>query len=353
MKTALITGSAGLIGSEAVEFLANKFNNILGIDNNLRAKFFGKSASVLWNIKRLKSKFPNYTHYRLDIRNFSKLKLIFNKYGKDIKLVIHAAAQPSHNWAAKNPLLDFTVNANGTINLLELTRLYCPQAVFIYISTNKVYGDNPNKLPLVELKNRWEIKKNHYFYKNGIDESMSIDYTTHSLMGVSKLAGDQATQEYSRYFGLRAGVFRCGCLTGPNHSGVQQHGFLSYLMKCAITKTPYTVFGYKGKQVRDNLHSRDLLNMLWYFYQNPRPGEVYNAGGGRYSNCSIKEAINLCEEIVGKKMKVNYSHTHRIGDHIWWISDNSKFKSHHPKWKQQYKLNDTFVEIFNSLKKRL
>ncbi len=353
MNIAVITGSAGLIGSEAVAFFSDKFDLIVGVDNDMRQYFFGENASTNWNRQRLESTYKNYTHRSLDIRNQEGLDELFNQYGKDIKLVLHTAAQPSHDWAAKEPFTDFTVNANGTLNMLEMTRKYCAEAVFVFTSTNKVYGDTPNFLPLVELENRWEINESHPYFKNGIDEYMSIDQSTHSVFGASKVAADVLVQEYGKYFGMKTGVFRGGCLTGPNHSGTQLHGFLSYLMKCAITGDHYTIFGYKGKQVRDNIHSFDLINMFWHFYQNPRQGEVYNAGGGRFANCSMKEAIVVCEEITGKKMNYSYSETSRIGDHIWYISDLSKFKSHYPDWNYKYDLKNTLVEIFAGLKSRV
>ncbi len=353
MKIAIITGSAGLIGSEAVNFFAPKFDLIIGIDNNLREYFFGKESSTDWNKNRLEEEFSNYRHFPVDIRQTAEIESIFDKYGSDIKLVLHTAAQPSHDWAAKEPFTDFSVNATGTLNMLEMTRLHCPEAVFIFTSTNKVYGDNPNFLPLVEKETRWEIEGHHPYFKEGIDENMSIDQTKHSLFGASKVAADILVQEYGRYFGMKTGVFRGGCLTGPNHSGAQLHGFLAYLMKCAITGSHYTIFGYKGKQVRDNIHSFDLVNMFWHFYQNPRPGEVYNAGGGRFSNCSMLEAIVLCEEITGKKMDYSYSETNRIGDHIWYISDLTKFKTHYPGWNWQYGLNDILVQIHDGISSRL
>jgi CDP-paratose 2-epimerase len=353
MNIVLITGSAGLIGSESVAFFSEKFDLIIGIDNNLREYFFGKDGNTNWNKNRLEEQFDNYKHYNVDIRNIDELKAIFDKYQKDIKLIIHAAAQPSHDWAAKEPFTDFSVNANGTLNLLELTRITCPDAVFIFTSTNKVYGDNPNFLPLVETETRWEINENHEYFKNGIDENLSIDHTKHSLFGASKVAADILVQEYGRYFNLKTGVFRGGCLTGPNHSGAQLHGFLSYLMKCAIDGNQYTIFGYKGKQVRDNIHSFDLVNMFWHFYQNPRNGEVYNAGGGRYANCSMIEAIKICEEISGNKMNCKYSETNRIGDHIWYVSDLSKFKSHYPNWDWTYNLTNTLIQIHDSMLSRL
>jgi len=353
MNIALVTGSGGLIGSEAVAFFADKFDLIIGIDNNMRQYFFGPEASTQWNQDRLASDYATYEHHTADIREVSQLEPIFQKYGSDIKLVLHTAAQPSHDWAAREPFTDFGVNAVGTLNMLEMTRLHAPQAVFVFTSTNKVYGDNPNFLPLIETETRWEIDTNHPYYENGIDEFMSLDHTKHSVFGASKVAADIMVQEYGRYFGMNTGVFRGGCLTGPNHSGAQLHGFLSYLMKCAITGTQYTIFGYKGKQVRDNIHSWDLVNMFWHFYQNPRPGEVYNAGGGRYANCSMLEAMALCEEISGNKMNYQYSETNRSGDHIRYISDLTKFKAHYPDWNWTYDLRSTMTQIHDSMVERL
>ncbi len=353
MDIAIITGSAGLIGSEAVKFFADKGFEIVGIDNNMRKYFFGVEASTAWNAENLKETVSGYTHYEADIRKEKEIEKIFSKYGKDIKVIIHTAAQPSHDWAAKEPFTDFTVNANGTLVMLEMTRKYCTDAVFIFTSTNKVYGDSPNFLPLVEGETRWEIDESHKYYENGIDESMSIDQTKHSLFGASKVAADVLVQEYGRYFEMKTACFRGGCLTGPGHSGTQLHGFLAYLLKCAIMGDSYTVFGYKGKQVRDNIYSYDLVNMFWHFYQNPRKGEVYNAGGGRHSNCSMLEAIKTCEELTGKKMNWTYSETNRIGDHIWWISDVSKFRNHYPEWEYKYGLSDIFQDIHDGLVQRL
>jgi len=349
MEIAIITGAAGLIGSEAVNFFSKKFDLIIGIDNNLRKYFFGKEGSIEWNMKRLQDTISNYKHYDLDIRDNAAMEDLFKEYNSDIKLVLHTAAQPSHDWAAKEPFTDFSVNANGTLNLLEMCRLYSPTAVFIFTSTNKVYGDTPNYLPLKELESRWEIDESHPYYKKGIDESMSIDQSKHSLFGASKVAADILVQEYGKYFGMHTGVFRGGCLTGPNHSGAKLHGFLSYLMKCAVTGDHYTIFGYKGKQVRDNIHSHDLVNMFWHFYNSPRSGEVYNAGGGRFSNCSMLEAISICEKISGNKMNYSYTEDNRIGDHIWWISDVSKFKSHYPSWNWEYGIEDILGEIHEAL----
>jgi CDP-paratose 2-epimerase len=353
MKIAIVTGSAGLIGSESVAFFSDKFDLVVGIDNNLREYFFGAEASTAWNKNRLEEQYKNYRHYNADIRSEEEIGRIFHKYGKDIALVVHTAAQPSHDWAAKEPFTDFTVNANGTLVMLEMTRQHCPEAVFIFTSTNKVYGDNPNFLPLVELETRWEIDENHAYFANGIDEKMSIDHTKHSIFGASKAAADILVQEYGRYFGMKTAVFRGGCLTGPNHSGTQLHGFLAYLMKCAITGNHYTVFGYKGKQVRDNIHSWDLVNMFWHFYKNPRAGEVYNAGGGRFANCSMLEARLLCEEITGNKMSMSYTETNRSGDHIWYISDLSRFKEHYPHWDWKYDLKTTLVQMYDSISQRV
>jgi CDP-paratose 2-epimerase len=352
MNICIVTGSSGLIGSESVTFFSDKFDKIIGIDNNMRQVFFGPGASTQWNTERLQGSVQNFEHNAIDIRDNAALDALFSQYGADIKLIVHTAAQPSHDWAANDPIMDFTVNANGTLNMLEMTRKHCPEAVFIFTSTNKVYGDTPNYLPLIEQDNRWEIDEAHPYYKNGIDEHMSIDQTKHSLFGASKVAADVLVQEYGQYFGMKTAVFRGGCLTGPNHSGTQLHGFLSYLMKCAITGDKYTVFGYKGKQVRDNIHSWDLVNMFWHFYQNPRQGEVYNAGGGRYSNCSMAEAIEMCQAITGKPMNYEYSETNRIGDHIWWISDVSKFKEHYPQWTWKYNINDILTQIYENMSKR-
>ena len=353
MSVAVITGSAGLIGSEAVEFFQDKFDKIVGIDNNLREYFFGEDGSTNWNKTRLERVIPNYKHHVADIRQYNDLEKVFVEYGKDIKLVVHCAAQPSHDWAAKEPLTDFHVNPTGTLNLLELTRSYCPGAVFIFTSTNKVYGDNPNFLPLSETETRWEIDSTHPYYKEGIDEEMSIDNTKHSVFGASKVAADVMVQEYGKYFQMNTGVFRGGCLTGPKHSGAQLHGFLAYLMKCAITQKPYTIFGYKGKQVRDNIHSWDLVNSFWHYYQQPRQGEVYNVGGGRFSNCSMLEGVRMCEQITGNKMNVTYTESNRIGDHIWYISDMSKFQSHYPGWERKFSLEDILSQMFEEMKQRV
>lgn len=332
MKIALITGSAGLIGSESVAFFCERGFTAVGIDNNMRERFFGKEASTEWNRDRLLERYPGrYVHHDMDIRDPGAVERVFDEYGADIALVIHTAAQPSHDWAASDPYTDFTVNANGTLVLLENTRRFCPEAAFIFCSTNKVYGDRPNTLPLIELEQRWEIDPAHP-YAQGIDESMSIDGCKHSLFGASKVAADVLVQEYGRYFGMKTAVFRGGCLTGPSHSGTRLHGFLSYLMKCTLTGAPYHVYGYKGKQVRDNIHSRDLVSAFYHFYSAPRVAEVYNIGGSRFSCCSMREAIGLCEEIAGRKLDWSYHESNRNGDHIWWISDVRKFRRHYPEW---------------------
>ncbi|HYK07935.1 MAG TPA: NAD-dependent epimerase/dehydratase family protein [Candidatus Eisenbacteria bacterium] len=345
-KKVLITGSAGLIGSEATKFFAKKGFEIHGIDNNMRAYYFGEEASTDWSRKNLKKSLKDqYNHYAVDIRDNEGLRKIFKKTKFD--LIIHAAAQPSHDWAAKEPLTDFGVNALGTLHMLEHYRNYSPDAVFIFTSTNKVYGDRPNTLPLIELEKRFELPKGHEYYK-GIDENMSIDNSKHSIFGASKVAADIMVQEYGKYFGLHTAVFRGGCLTGPAHSGTQLHGFLAYLIKCVATGTPYTIFGYKGKQVRDNIHSYDLVNAFYHVYKKPRSGEVYNIGGSRHSNTSMLEAIEKAEEILGKKAKVKYIQKNRVGDHIWYISDVSKFESHYPLWRYTYNNDAIIKEIATS-----
>lgn len=342
MKKVLVTGSGGLIGSESVRFFAEKGFEVHGVDNNMRQYFFGPEASTNASVKELKKNISTYIHHKADIRDNKTIEKIFKKHVFD--LIIHTAAQPSHDWAAKEPFTDFSVNATGTLVMLENFRKHAPKGVFIYTSTNKVYGDVPNELPLIELKDRWEIDKKHPYYK-GIDESMRIDQTKHSIFGVSKLAADVMVQEYGRYFNLKTAVFRGGCLTGPNHAGAELHGFLAYLAKCVATGKQYNIFGYKGKQVRDNIHSYDLVNAFWHVYKKPRVAEVYNMGGGRHSNISMKEAIAKLEKITGKKANVKYSKTNRIGDHIWYISDVSKFQKHYPAWKYKYGIDDILKEI--------
>lgn len=344
MRTFIVTGSAGLIGSETVKRFARDGARVVGIDNDMRAQFFGAEASTRKTREDLIKNVKFYEHEDIDIRDRTRVEELFKKHGSAIEAIIHTASQPSHDWAARDPHTDFTVNANGTLNLLEATRQFCPQAPFVFTSTNKVYGDTPNRLPLRELEKRWEIE-GHHQYEPGISESMSIDHTKHSLFGASKAAADLLVQEYGRYFDMPTVSFRGGCLTGPAHAGTELHGFLSYLMICTVTGRPYRVFGYKGKQVRDNIHSFDLVEAFAEFIAAPRVAEVYNIGGSRHSNCSMLEAIDLCEEISGQKLSWSYEETNRIGDHIWWISDVRKFQEHYPHWKFRYGLREILQEI--------
>jgi CDP-paratose 2-epimerase len=345
----LVTGSAGLIGSESAKFFAKKGFEVVGIDNNMRSYFFGEEASTDWNKQKIEKELKDkYTHYQVDIRDNEAVSTVFEEHKFD--LIIHTAAQPSHDWAAKEPITDFTVNANGTLVMLENMRQHCPGAVFIFTSTNKVYGDTPNSLPLVELEKRWELPEDHPFYI-GIDESMSIDDTKHSIFGASKVAADVMVQEYGKYFGFKTAVFRGGCLTGPSHSGAELHGFLAYLIKCIYTGKKYTIFGYKGKQVRDNIHSHDLVNAFYHFYKKPRSGEVYNIGGARNSNISMLEAIEKIEKLLGKKANYELSEENRVGDHIWYVSDVSKFKKHYPQWDFEYDIDAILKEMCEAVKK--
>ena len=350
MSLVLITGSCGLVGSEAAIFFSKKGFEILGVDNNARRFFFGPDGDISWIKKSLKKKIKNYNHYNIDIRNYNSLKKIFSKYRNQIKLIIHCAAQPSHDWAKNKAFIDFDVNAKGTLNLLELTKRYCSSSPFIFMSTNKVYGDNPNKLPLIEKKTRWEINKNHKFV-NGIEETMSLDSCTHSFFGVSKTYADLIVQEYGKNIGLKTACFRAGCITGPNHSGAKLHGFLSYLVKSCLTKKSYNIIGYKGKQVRDNLHSKDLINCFWEFFKKPRYGEIYNTGGGKFSNCSILEAINLVESYTNLKIKKKIISRNRVGDHIWYISNMKKFRKSYPNWKQKYSIKKIIEELVQEFSK--
>ena len=346
MSVVLITGSSGLVGSESVNFFSKKGFNVIGIDNNLRKFFFGNEGStdkiknnLLKNNKKFKS-------FNIDIRSYTSLEKIYKIYKKNISLIIHCAAQPSHDYGKNFPILDFNVNATGTLNLLELTKKYCPDAPFIFMSTNKVYGDNPNRLKIIEKKNRWELNKNDKNFK-GIDEKFSIDNCTHSFFGVSKTYADLIVQEYGKNIGLKTVCFRAGCLTGPNHSGAKLHGFLSYLVKISLTKKKYSLIGYKGKQVRDNLHSYELVNSFWEFFKKPTSGEVYNIGGGRYSNCSIIEALDLVDNIANIFIKRNILKKPRVGDHIWYISNLSKFKKQYPNWKQKYDTKKIIEELIS------
>ncbi|MEX2293817.1 MAG: NAD-dependent epimerase/dehydratase family protein [Acidimicrobiales bacterium] len=336
----LVTGSAGLIGSEAVEYFDGLDFDVHGLDNNMRADFFGPGGDTTWNRQRLEAVCRRYTHHDVDIRDRAAVDHLFQRHRYD--LVIHAAAQPSHDLAASRPFDDFDVNATGTLNLLEACRLHAPDAVFITVSTNKVYGDSPNRVPLVELETRWDYADPAM--DQGIDETMSIDRCLHSLFGASKVAADVLTQEYGRYFGLRTGTFRGGCLTGPRHSGVELHGFLSYLVHTALREGPYTIFGYKGKQVRDQIHSADVIDAFWAFAQSPRPGEVYNLGGGKANAASLLECVELIATASGgKRPGLTYNDTNRVGDHICYYTDMTRFRSHFPAWEQRYSL-DAIVE---------
>ena len=347
-NTIIVTGSAGLIGSETVKHFASEGRHVVGIDNDMRSRFFGAEASTRSTRDQLVSTLAEYEHHDIDIRDAAAVRDVFKEHAGQIAAVVHTAAQPSHDWAARDPQMDFTVNANGTLNLLEATREVCPEAPFVFTSTNKVYGDTPNRLPLQELPMRWEITPGHE-YDAGISETMSIDYTKHSLFGASKVAADVLVQEYGRYFGMPTACFRGGCLTGPAHAGTELHGFLSYLMKCTVTGRPYRVFGYGGKQVRDNIHSFDLVEAFAAFIDVPRSGEVYKLGGSRHSNCSMLEAIKLCEEISGRTLTWKYEEDNRIGDHIWWISDVRKFQQHYPGWTFRYGLREILEEIHEAV----
>jgi CDP-paratose 2-epimerase len=349
MKFILVTGSSGLIGSEAVEHFDRQGHRVHGIDNNMRAVFFGEPGDTTWNRDRLLKITKNFTHHDLDIRDRTRLDALFRSIPFD--LIVHCAAQPSHDKARDIPILDFEVNALGTLNLLEATRLHCPNAIFILLSTNKVYGDAPNELPLKELESRWEYARLEDY--NGISENCRIDRTLHSLFGASKASADLMAQEYGRYFGMKVGIFRGGCLTGPSHSGVELHGFLSYLVNVGISGGTYSVFGYKAKQVRDNIHSHDVVRAIEEFASNPRPGEVYNLGGGRENSISMLEAIAKIEQLSGKKIDWKYVDQNRIGDHICYISDLSKFKSHYPNWKITIGLDEMFRQIIASQSQRL
>ena len=348
MSIAIVTGSAGLIGGETARFFADKGLEIVGIDNDMRRVFFGDEASTMKNRRALEADLAGYTHVEADIRDDRAMAAQFQRHGKAIAAVVHAAAQPSHDWAASDPHVDFSVNANGTLILLELARRHCPDAAFIFLSTNKVYGDAANRLDLVEKETRWELDPGNAWAEHGIDETMSIDGSMHSLFGVSKAAADLMVQEYGRYFGLKTACLRGGCLTGGSHAGTKLHGFLSYLAKCAIHDRPYTVFGYKGKQVRDNIHSHDMAAAIWEIFRKPRIAEVYNMGGSRHSNCSMLEAIALCEKRTRRPVDWTYSDDARAGDHTWWISDVRRFQAHYPGWRYTYDMDAIMDEIFDA-----
>lgn len=353
MAVVVVTGSAGLIGSEAVAFYAARGYQVVGIDNNMRETFFGEDGSTLWNRSQLiQEQGRRYEHHDVDIRDREELDRIFARFGQAISLIVHAAAQPSHDWAASHPVIDFTVNANGTLHLLEAARRYCPDAVFVFTSTNKVYGDAPNRLPLVEKETRWEVEPSHPYHL-GIKEDMSVDQHMHSLFGASKLAADILVQEYGRYFGLRTVCFRGGVLSGFRQAGVPLHGFINYLMKCAMTSTPYTILGYKGKQVRDVIHAKDVIGAIdAVFNRPPTPGEVYNLGGGVYANISLLEAIELAEKITGRGVEWQYHDQHRAGDHIWYVSDIRKLMSDYPEWRIRYSVSMIMEEIHEQNKQR-
>jgi CDP-paratose 2-epimerase len=344
VPVAVVSGSGGLVGSESVRRLVESGWKVIGLENDLRAEFFGADASTAPMSGELDDRYDDFRWLRTDIRDAEAVDRAFSSEGSRIELVIHTAAQPSHDWAAREPQTDFGVNANGTLNLLEATRRFAPDATFVFCSTNKVYGDTPNRLPLVELEARLELPEDHHWF-GGIDSTMSIDRSTHSLFGASKAAADLLVQEYGRYFDMPTVCFRAGCLTGPQHAGAQLHGFLAFLMKCVVTATPYTVFGYGGKQVRDNLHSADLFACFEAFHRNPRPAAVYNIGGGRESNCSMLEAIEACERIAGRELQWELSEVNRIGDHRWWISDLDEFRSDYPDWRLRHGIEDILRQI--------
>ncbi len=348
MSVVVVTGSAGLIGAEAVACFAELGFDVVGLDNDMRQQFFGPDASTMPSRRRLETAYPmRYTHHDTDVRDLDAVRRVFRRHGRDVALVVHTAAQPSHDWAAREPLTDFSVNATGTLHLLEAAREFAPAAPFVFTSTNKVYGDTPNRLPLRELETRWEIDPAHP-YAHGVPEEMGIDQTRHSIFGASKVAADVMVQEYGRYFGMRTVCLRGGCLTGPHHAATELHGFLGYLMRCAVTGTPYTVYGHGGKQVRDNIHSADLTAAMYEFFRAPRVGEVYNLGGGRFSHCSMLEAIRLCEEITGRPLDWRYSPAARLGDHVWWVSDNRRFERHYPNWRLRHDVPAILREIYEA-----
>jgi CDP-paratose 2-epimerase len=345
MDVAIITGACGLIGSEASSHFGRLGLTVVGIDNDMRRVFFGEDGSTAWNRRRLEDELGEaYRHADVDIRDRELVDGLFAEHAGDIALVIHAAAQPSHDWAAREPFTDFDINAVGTLNVLEAARRHAGEAPFIFTSTNKVYGDRPNALPFVERESRYEVEPGHP-YEGGIAEDMPIDACLHSIFGASKVAADVMVQEYGRYFGMYTACFRGGTLTGPNHAAAELHGFLAYVMRCAIEGRKYRVFGYQGKQVRDAIHSHDLIAAFECFYRAPRRAEVYNIGGGRFSNCSVLEAIDLAGSIAGRRVDWTYEETNRVGDHLWWIGDNSRFESHYPDWRLTYDVPAILLEI--------
>lgn len=345
-----ITGSSGLIGSELVTFFDGRATRVIGVDNNMRADFFGSEGDTTWNLQRLRESTRRFSHHQLDIRDREGLSDLIKHEGP-FDLIVHCAAQPSHDLASRRPFDDFDVNATGTLNILEAMRQKCPEAVFVLMSTNKVYGDAPNELPLKELDRRWDYARAEDY--QGVTEAMRIDRSKHSIFGASKVAADVVTQEYGRYFGMKTHCLRAGCLTGPNHSGVELHGFLSYLVKVQLREQIYRIFGYKGKQVRDNLHSFDIARAIEEIYANPRCGEVYNMGGGRANSCSILEAFDIVESLTRKQMRYEYVDQPRSGDHICYISDLSRFQRHYPKWSVTKSLEDVFRDIVGAWTIRL
>lgn len=348
MPVAIVTGSGGLVGSESVIHFAERGYTVVGLENDMRARFFGPEASTARTSASLAERFADeFVSEDIDIRDADAVDRVLARESGRIEVIVHAAAQPSHDWAASAPHTDFAVNANGTLNLLEAARRHCPDAPFVFCSTNKVYGDTPNRLPLEEHETRLELPEGHR-WRDGIDTSMSVDASTHSLFGVSKTAADLLVQEYGRYFHMPTMCVRCGCITGPNHAGTRLHGFLSYLMRCTLTDRAYTVYGYGGKQVRDNIHAADLVRAFDAFASAPREAAVYNLGGGRQANCSVLEAIALCESIAGRALDWTLAEDNRIGDHRWWISDLSEFKRDHPGWDIEHGIEDTLRQIHDA-----
>jgi CDP-paratose 2-epimerase len=345
MSKILITGSGGLIGSEAALYFIDQGYGVIGIDNDMRSYFFGEGASTAENQNHLRDQFSNFTPLSIDVSDFDAMERVFDEYRQDIRAVIHTAAQPSHDWAAREPLTDFRVNCKATVQLLELTRRFCRDSAFVFLSTNKVYGDNPNAFPFTEKPYRWELSYDHPYAEHGIREDLSLDQCTHSLFGASKASADLYVQEYGRYFDMNTVCFRAGCLTGKHHAGSKLHGFLAFLTHCAVSRKSYEIIGYKGKQVRDNLHSYDLCKAMDLYIRNPQKGAVFNIGGGRENSCSVLEAIQQLEDITGQKMKVTYSDTTRTGDHIWWISDTRRFEKDYPEWKKKMSLNSILSEL--------
>lgn len=346
MPIAIVTGSGGLIGSESVRYFAEQGFDVIGLDNDMRARFFGPEATTTPTTERLTREVDGFRALDLDIRDADGVARVFAEHAKDVELIVHTAAQPSHDWAASDPQTDFTVNANGTLNLLQAAREHTPDATFVFTSTNKVYGDRPNFLPLIETDTRLELPEDHEWY-GGIDLTMPIDTCTHSLFGVSKVAADLLVQEYGRYFDMPTVCFRGGCLTGPQHAGAQLHGFLAYLMRCTVTGQPYTIFGYDGKQVRDNIHCHDVVTAFHAFHRDPKRAAVYNLGGGRASNVSMLEAIAKCEQISGRTLDYSLSPDARIGDHRWWVSDLSAFERDYPDWSLTYGIDEVLRESYD------